>query len=104
MLLEEGEEPVRLLALLSYSLRDWLGTKGSGENTALLAMRFRVRRGEENRFAQELARWSEGSLTDGLGQCVEAEQAIKTGKETPEMALTLLTLGLCRGEPAYAGR
>src|SRR6266404_1439094 len=103
-LLTEGEEPVRLLALLSRSVRDWLGTKGSGENAAMLAMRFRVRRGEENRFAQELARWSEEALTEALGQCVETEQAIKTGKETPEMALTLLTLGLCRGEGIYAGR
>jgi DNA polymerase-3 subunit delta len=103
-LLTEGEEPVRLLALLSRSVRDWLGTKGSGENAAMLAMRFRVRRGEENRFAQELAHWTEEGLTEALGQCVEAEQSIKTGKETPEMALTLLTLGLCRREPAHAGR
>ncbi len=101
-LLKEGEEPVRLLALLSRTLRDWLGTKGSGENAALLAMRFRVRRGEENRFVQELARWSEEGLTEAIRQCVQMEQAIKTGKETPEMALTLLTLGLCRGEAVYA--
>jgi DNA polymerase III delta subunit len=67
-------------------------------------MRFRVRRGEENRFAQDLNHWSEEALTEALGQCVEAEQSIKTGKETPEMALTLLTLGLCRGEAVYAGR
>ena len=104
LLLSEGEEPLRLLALLSRAFRDWLGTKGSGENAAMLGMRFRIRRGEENRFAQELARWSEEALAEAIGQCVEAEQAIKTGKETPEMALTLLTLGLCRGEPVHAGR
>jgi DNA polymerase-3 subunit delta len=101
-LLIEGEEPVRLLALLSRTLRDWLGTKGAGENPAMLAMRFHLKRGEENRFAQELGRWTEEMLTDGLVQCVETEQAIKTGKETPEMALTLLTLGLCRRELAHA--
>ena len=103
-LLTEGEEPVRLLALLSRTVRDWLGAKDSGENAAMLAMRFRIRRGEENRFVQELARWSQEGLTDAVGQCVEAEQSIKTGKETPEMALTLLTLGLCGSEMAYAGR
>jgi DNA polymerase-3 subunit delta len=101
-LLIEGEEPVRLLALLSRTVRDWLGAKGSGENAAMLAMRFRVRRGEENRFFQELSRWSEEALVDAVGQCVEAEQLIKTGKETPEMALTLLTLSLGGRERVYA--
>src|SRR5205807_809929 len=93
-LLKEGEEPVRLLALLSRTLRDWLGTKGSNENASMLAMRFRIRRGEENRFFQELGRWSEEDLRDGVNECLQAEQAIKTGKDAPEMALTLLTLGL----------
>jgi len=95
-LLREGEEPIRLLALLSRSVRDWLSAKGSGDNAAMLGMRFHLKRGEESRFVQELGRWSEDALTEGLGQCVETEQAIKTGKETPEMALTLLTLSLCR--------
>jgi DNA polymerase-3 subunit delta len=100
-LLLEGEEPVRLLALLSRSLRDWLGAKSTGESAGMLAMRFHVKRGEENRFVQELGRWSEEALAEGVRQCVEAEQAIKTGKEMPEMALTLLTLALCRGELAH---
>jgi len=100
----EGEEPIRLLALLSRTLRDWLAAKSMGGNTAMLAMRFHVKRGEENRFRQELERWSEDALTDGLQQCVETEQAIKTGKETPEMALTLLTLRLCGGHSVDAAR
>ncbi len=103
-LLEEGEEPVRLLALISRSLRDWIGAKGSGENTAMLAMRFHIRRGEENRFIQELAGWDVEQLTDALSASVETEESIKSGKETPEMALTLLTLGLCRNQRTYAGR
>ncbi len=103
-LLKEGEEPVRLLALLSRTVRDWLSTKDSAENASMLAMRFHLKRGEESRFVQELGRWSEDALTEGLGQCVETEQAIKTGKETPEMALTLLTLGLCRGQAVHALR
>lgn len=103
-LLNEGEEPVRLLALLSRTLRDWLAAKGMGENTAILAMRFHVKRGEEGRFMQELGRWSEEALADGVRQCVGAEQSIKTGKETPEMALTLLTLGLSRSELADSRR
>ena len=103
-LLKEGEEPIRLLALISRTLRDWLGTKGSGENASLLAMRFRIKRGEEGRFVQELGRWSEDALMEGIKSCVETEQAIKSGKETPEMALTLLTLGLCRAEPVHAAR
>jgi DNA polymerase III subunit delta len=103
-LLKEGEEPIRLLALVSRTLRDWLGTKGSGENAALLAMRFRLKRGEEGRFVQELGRWSEDVLAEGIKSCVETEQAIKSGKETPEMAMTLLTLGLCGGEPVHVTR
>jgi DNA polymerase-3 subunit delta len=103
-LLTEGEEPIRLLALLSRSVRDWLGAKGSGESASILAMRFHLKRGEENRFAQELGRWSEDALAEGLGQCVETEQAIKTGKETPEMALTLLTLSLCSRQAVDAVR
>ena len=101
-LLMEGEEPIRLLALLSRTLRDWLSAKTMGENTGMLAMRFHIKRGEEHRFMQELARWSEEDLAEGIRQCVETEQATKTGKETPEMALTLLTLGLCRRELAHA--
>jgi len=103
-LLKEGEEPIRLLALLSRSVRDWLGAKGSSDNPMMLAMRFHLKRGEEGRFIQELGRWSEDALTEGLGQCVETEQAIKTGKETPDMALTLLTLGLCRSQTSHALR
>ncbi len=93
-LLDEGEEPVRLLALVSRTLRDWLSTKNSGENASLLAMRFHIRRGEENLFVRELGRWSEAELVAGIGDCVNAEQSIKSGKEQPDMALTLLTLRL----------
>jgi DNA polymerase-3 subunit delta len=103
-LLLEGEEPVRLLALLSRSLRDWLGAKSMGESAGMLGMRFHVKRGEETHFVQDLGRWSEDALAEGVRQCVEAEQAIKTGKETPEMAMTLLTLALSRAESAYAPR
>ena len=101
-LLDDGEEPLRLLALLERSLRDWLSVKASGESPAMLGMRFHVKRGEENRFAQDLARWSEEGLMIGLESCVTAEQRIKTGKETPEMALTLVTLELGRLQPAHA--
>jgi DNA polymerase III subunit delta len=103
-LLREGEEPVRLLALLSRSLRDWLSVKDTRESSAILAMRFHVRRGGENEFVQDLSHWSEEALVNSVERCVEAENAIKRGKETPEMALTLLTLGLCRGEMAHASR
>ncbi len=103
-LLKEGEDPIRLLALLSRSVRDWLGAKGSGESPMMLSMRFHLKRGDEGRFMQELGQWSEEALTESLGHCVETEQAIKTGKETPEMALTLLTLGLCQGHASHALR
>jgi DNA polymerase-3 subunit delta len=94
-LLEAGEEPLRLMALISGALRDWLYAKNSGESTEVLAMRLRLKRGEENRFFQELQRWSEEQLTEGISACLESEQSIKTGKETPEIALTLLSLRLC---------
>jgi len=100
-LLREGEEPVRLLALVSRTLRDWLYAKTMGESAGMLAMRFHIKRGEEDRFRQELARWSEENLIEGIRQCVETEQAMKTGKETPEMALTLLTLSLGHRELAH---
>lgn len=61
-LLAEDEEPLKLLAMATYSVRDWIKL-------------------EERR--------------EGLSHCVEAHQSIKTGKETPAMALTLLTLRLC---------
>ena len=67
-LLEEDEEPLKLLAMATYSVRDWVKT--------------------EERPAGELS------------CCVEAHQNIKTGKETPAMALTLLTLRLCACLPA----
>ncbi|MFA5974834.1 MAG: DNA polymerase III subunit delta [Elusimicrobiota bacterium] len=101
-LLQEGEEPLHLLALVERALRDWLSAKASGENPSVLAMRFHIRRGEENRFSQELMLWDETELTMGLQRCVETEQRIKTGKETPEMALTLLTLSLCSLQTADA--
>jgi DNA polymerase-3 subunit delta len=62
-LLEEDEEPLKLLAMATYAMRD------------------KVKNNE--------------GLTEGLSFCVEAHQSIKTGKETPSMALTLLTLRLC---------
>ncbi len=103
-LMEGGEEPLRLLALASRSLREWLDARNSDEPAAVLAMRFHIRKGEENRFLQELSRWSMEDLTESLSLCLEAEESIKSGKEMPEMSLTLLTLGLCRSEGAYAGR
>jgi len=103
-LLEEGEEPLRLLAMVSRALRDWLAAKESGESASVLAMRFHIRRGEENRFVQDLARWKEEDLVNAIGRCLEAEQAIKSGKETPEMAMTLLTLGFSGLEPAHTLR
>ncbi|OGR89069.1 MAG: DNA polymerase III subunit delta [Elusimicrobia bacterium RIFCSPLOWO2_01_FULL_59_12] len=60
-LLEEDEEPLKLLAMATYSVRDWIKS---------------------------------GEREEGLSYCVEAHQTIKTGKETPAMALTLLTLRL----------
>jgi len=89
---EEGEEPIRLLALLSRTFRDWLSARSTCENPALLALRFHVRRGQENQFARELLQWGEGELVEAIGACVEAERSIKSGKEEPGMALTLLNL------------
>jgi DNA polymerase III subunit delta len=97
-LLEEGEEPIRLLALLSKTIRDWLSAKN--DPSSMLALRFHVKRGEEYKFAQELGKWSEEELAEALRRCVETEQSIKSGRETPEMALTLLVLSLGGLEPA----
>lgn len=93
-LLEEGEEPIRLLAMVSGSVRDWLEVKGSPEAPDVFR-RFRLKRGEEDAFRKDLARRTEGELLEGLSGCVEAQLEAKTGKENPEMALTLLTLRLC---------
>ena len=103
-LLAEGEEPIYLLAILSGSLREWLAIKESGENPQTIAARFNLKRGDEYRFLEELKRFSVEDLTEGIAACVSAEQAIKTGKETPEMGLTLLTLRLGRFETADALR
>jgi len=96
-LLDEGEEPIRLLALLSRTLRDYLASLSLREPASNLAMRFHVKRGEENRFAQELARWREEELTEAIRLCVETEQALKTGQETPLVGITLLTLRITSG-------
>lgn len=95
-LLEEGEEPLRLLMMLSGTLRDWLSAKSGQESLPALARRFHLRRGEENAFLQELEKLSEEELVNGISACLEADQSIKTGKETPEMALSLLVLRLGR--------
>ena len=93
-LLEEGEEPIRLLALLSRSVRDWLSALHPRETPMSLAMRFHVRRGQENAFVQELRRWHPDELAAGLQRCVDAEQRIKSGRETPAIALTGVCLSL----------
>jgi len=97
-LLSEGEEPIRLLALLSRSIRDWLSARHPRETPTSLAMRFHLRRGHESTFFQELKRWSEEELADGLQRCVTAEQRIKSGRETSEMALTGLCLSFCSAQ------
>ena len=71
-LLEEDEEPLKLLAMATYSVRE--GVKNNEERP------------------------------EGLSFCVEAHQSIKTGKDTPSMALTLLTLRLCGLESLHSGR
>lgn len=92
-LLEEGEAAPMLLALLARQIRDWMSAKAAKPG-AMVGLRYGVRRGDENRFIQDVARWSEKELTDALAECLSADQAIKTGKDTPEMAMTLLTLRL----------
>ncbi len=103
-LLAEGEEPIYLLAILSGSMREWLSLREGQENPQAVAARFNLKRGEEYRFLEELKRFSEEDLTEGIAACVAAEQAIKTGKENPDMALTLLTLRLGRFESVNALR
>jgi DNA polymerase-3 subunit delta len=100
-LLEEGEEPIRLLAMLSRAMRDWLTAHHPRETASSLAMRFHVRRGQENAFYQELKRWSEEDLADGFQRCVLAESRIKSGRETPEIALTGVCLGFFGAEAGY---
>jgi len=97
-LLEEGEEPIALMALISRSLRNWLSAKHPRETSTSLSMRFFLRRGQEGAFIQELKRWSEEDLTDGIQACVQAESSVKSGRETPETALTMLCLRLGRLE------
>lgn len=100
-LLDEGEEPIRLLALLSRSARDWLSARHPRETAMSLSMRFHLRRGQENAFMQELRRWSEDELSTGLHQCVLADQRIKSGRETAEIALTGVCLSFCGAEGSY---
>lgn len=103
-LLAEGEAPLMLLALVSRGLRDWLTAKNSGENAAMMTMRFHLRRGEENKFFRDLGRWTESDLLEGIRLCLDVEQGIKSGKEEPAIGLTLLNLSLCGRQPAYALR
>lgn len=103
-LLREGEAAPMLLALLARQIRDWLGAKHNPAGAGNMGFRYGVRRGDENRFAQDMNRWTEEELTAALTDCLLADQAIKTGKETPDMAMTLLTLRLCGLQPAHALR
>lgn len=100
-LLEEGEEPIRLLALASRSVHAWLSAKHPRETPASLAMRFRIRRGQENAFFHELQKWSEERLAEALDFCAEMDYRIKAGKETPEIGLTLTTLRLGGAEGGH---
>ncbi len=88
-LLEEDEEPLKLLAMATGSLRDWIEAKENPE----AARRSFGRRDE--RLSQDLERRPMEELLEGMSYCVEAHQSIKSGKETPPIALTLLTLRLC---------
>lgn len=94
-LLKEGEAAPMLLALLTGQIRSWLSAKTSKSGSGMMGMRYGVRRGDENRFIQDLGRWKDDELMTALTECLRTDQAIKTGKETPDMAMTLLTLRLC---------
>jgi DNA polymerase-3 subunit delta len=102
-LLEEGEEPVRLLAMISGSVRDWLDMKNVGDAPGP-AWRFRLKPKEEASLKKDLAGWSEKQLLEGMSDCVEAQLEVKTGGEDPKMALTFLSLRLCGLEGAHPGR
>jgi DNA polymerase-3 subunit delta len=96
-LLEEDEEPLKLLAIATGSVRDWIQIKESG------LPKWQGRRGDESLVMRDLEKRPVEELVEGLSCCVEAHQSIKTGKETPEMALTLLTLRLCACLPTGRG-
>jgi DNA polymerase-3 subunit delta len=99
-LLEDDEEPLKLLAMATGSLRDWIVIKESGQAPKFYGRGAR----DEGQLLQDLERRSAAELVEGLSCCVEAHQTIKTGKETPEMALTLLTLRLCGLQPLDTAR
>jgi DNA polymerase III subunit delta len=92
-LLEDDEEPLKLIAIATGSLRDWIEMKEKGSPT--VGFRRPGGRRDDGWILQELEKRSVEELVEGLSYCVEAHQTIKTGKETPAMALTLLTLRLC---------
>jgi DNA polymerase III delta subunit len=82
-LLDDDEEPLKLLAIATSGVREWVETKERGPQAW-------------SRFPYaELERRPMEELLEGVSCCVEAHQSIKSGKETPSMALTLLTLRLC---------
>ena len=82
-------------------MRDWLTAQHPRETAMSLSMRFHLRRGQENTFMQELKKWSEDELSTGLHQCVLADQRIKSGRETAEIALTGVCLSFCGAEGSY---
>ena len=97
-LLNDGEEPIALMALLARSIRLWLVSLDPRESATAIAMRFFVKRGEESQWIRDLRRWTPEELASRIDDMARAEEQVKFGKETPKMALTALCLGFGAGE------
>jgi DNA polymerase III subunit delta len=91
-LLEDDEEPLKLLAIATSSVREWVEAKEKGPQpwSRIPPAELEIRPMKE--------------LLEGISYCVEAHQNIKSGKETPPMALTLLTLRLCGLQTLHTSR
>jgi DNA polymerase-3 subunit delta len=101
-LLEQGEQPVGLVAVLTRHLRRlWLakGAGGQRDTTAALAARL----GVMPRYAESLARQAAGfdapHLQWLLTRCVVADAQLKGGRLPKAQVIESLLIEVCRGLP-----
>jgi DNA polymerase-3 subunit delta len=99
--LENGEAPLRLMALIVRTFRQLTATRAhldAGSSPTELASLLAVPPFVAKKLAQQSRRFSLPFLTGALKQLLKHETAIKTGRIDAVVALDLFVAGVCGGQ------
>ena len=95
------EPPLKILALLGRQFAQLLGVKellDEGNGSQVIADKLGIRPYFVGKYISQARNFTAGELSEAVEDCVEAEQAVKTGIRDEGYAVELVLLKYCRAD------